>query len=195
MTGDKLPTVLPLALVGAVWAFTFWLDHLAQPANPGAGGESRHNPDYFVDGLTAVHMNTSGATSYTLSSAKMVHYPDDNATLLTTPKFVSLGEAKAPVTITANQAVVSGNGAHVYFQDDVRVTRAAFGNSSELLMRTAFLHVVPEEKLEMTDRTVTITDAATTVTAEGLELNSDTRIIKLLSRVRGTYDPTKAPPR
>ena len=193
MTGDKVTAALPLMLVGMVVAFTFWLDQLAQPAKPGIGGASRHDPDYIVDGLTAIRMNESGAASYTLSAVKMVHYPDDNTTLLTTPKFVSLGDAKAPVTITANQAVVSTNGEHVYFQDDVRVTRSAFGDSSELVMRTAFLHVMPEDRLARTDRTVTITDAATTVTAVGLELNSETREIKLLSNVRGTYDPNKAP--
>ena len=193
MTGDKLTAALPLILVGMVVAFTFWLDHLAQPVRPGTGGASRHDPDYMVDGLSAIRMNESGAASYTLSAVKMVHYPDDNTTLLTTPKLVSLGSAKAPVTITAHQAVVSTNGEHVYFQDDVRVTRSAFGDSSELVMRTAFLHVMPDDSLAMTDRTVTITDAATTVTAVGLELNSETRVIKLLSNVRGTYDPNKAP--
>ena len=192
MTGDKVTAALPLILVGMVVAFTFWLDQLARPGQPGIGA-SRHDPDYMVDGLTAIRMNESGAASYTLSAVKMVHYPDDNTTLLTTPKFVSLGDAKAPVTITANQAVVSTNGEHVYFQDDVRVTRSAFGDSSELVMRTAFLHVMPEDRLARTDRTVTITDAATTVTAVGLELNSETREIKLLSNVRGTYDPNKAP--
>ena len=31
------------------------------------------------------------------------------------------------------------------------------------------------------------------VTAEGLEMNNETRVIKLLSKVRGTYEPGKAP--
>jgi len=193
MTGDKLTAVLPLILVGMLVAFTFWLDRLAQPVALGTAGASRHDPDYMVDGFSAIRMNESGAASYTLSAAKMVHYPDDDTTLLTAPRFVSLGSAKAPVTITASQAVVSTNGEHVYFQDDVRVTRAAFGDSSELMMRTAFLHVIPDDSLARTDRTVTITDAAATVTAVGLELNSETRVIKLLSNVRGTYDPNKSP--
>ena len=38
-----------------------------------------------------------------------------------------------------------------------------------------------------TDQPVTITDAHTKVSAVGLELNSETRILKLLSSVRGTY--------
>ena len=193
MTSDKLTTALPLILVGTLAAFTFWLDRLAQPVALGGGGASRHDPDYMVDGLSAIRMSESGAASYTLAATRMVHYPDDDTTLLTTPRFVSLGSGKAPVTITAHEAVVSSNGEHVYFQDDVRVTRAAFGASSELVLRTAFLHVIPDDSLAKTDRAVTITDAATTVTAVGLELNSETRIIKLLSRVRGTYDPSKSP--
>jgi len=192
MKGENLTNVLPLILVGMLVAFTFWLDRLAQPVAIGPGGASRHDPDYMVDGLSAMRMNDSGAASYTLSAVKMVHFPDDDTTLLTTPRFVSLGAAKAPVTITANQAVVSSNGKHVYFQDDVRVTRSAFGDSSELQMRTAFLHVIPDDNLATTDRAVTITDALTTVTAIGLELNSETRVMKLLARVRGTYDANKS---
>ena len=56
-------------------------------------------------------------------------------------------------------------------------------------MRTTYLHVIPDDNIAKTDRPVTITDAATVVNAVGLELNSETRVLKLLSRVRGTYDP------
>lgn len=193
MMGDRLTTVLPLILVGMLVAFTFWLDQLVQPVATGPGSASRHDPDYAVDGLSALRMNESGAAGYTLSAAKMVHFPDDDTTLLTTPRFVSLGEAKAPITITARQALVSSNGDDVYFQDDVRVTRAAFGDSSELLMQTVYLHVIPDDKIAKTDHPVTITDSATTVTAVGLELNSETRVMKLLAKVHGTYDPNKSP--
>jgi lipopolysaccharide export system protein LptC len=195
MNGDRITAVLPLLLVAMLVGFTFWLDRLAQPPEASGGGMKRHDPDYTVDGLSARRMNESGATAYTLSAKKMVHYPDDDTTLLTTPRLVSLGTEKAPITITSNQALVSSNGENVYFQDDVRVTRAAFGDSSEMQMRTSYLHVIPDDDIAKTDRPVTITDAATTVTASGLELNSDSRIMKLQGRVHGTYDPNKAPRR
>jgi len=191
MFADRLTTVLPLVLVGLLVALTFWLDHMAQPTAR-VGGPSRHDPDYFVEGLAATRMGDSGAAAYTLSARKMTHYPDDDTTVLSAPRFVSFTSAKAPVTITANEAVVSANGEHVYFQDDVRITRAAHGDASELVMRTSFLHVIPEDKLARTDRAVTITNAATTVTAVGLELSSELHVLKLLSRVKGTYDPAKA---
>jgi lipopolysaccharide export system protein LptC len=190
--GNRLTTLAPVVLVGMLVALTFWLDNIAQPA-PRGPGASRHDPDYIVDKLSATLMGATGTADYTLSAAKLMHYPDDDSTVLTAPKFVSHPTTQNPVTITASQGVVSSNGEHVYFQDDVRVVRPATRDASELTARTDFLHVVPEFSIATTDRLVTITDAATTVTAVGLELNSDTRILKLQSRVRGTYDPAVAP--
>lgn len=187
----RLTTVAPLVLVGALAALTFWLDRLGQGDDRDIVGPSRHDPDFIVDRLTAVSMNAAGIASYTLTAARMMHYPDDDSTLLTDPTFVSYGSAKAPVTITSNEGVVSSKGDHVYFQDNVRVTRAPYGDNSELVLRTTFLHVVPDKHVARTDRSVTITDATTVVTAEGFEMNSETRVIKLMSKVRGTYDPAK----
>ena len=191
---NRLTALAPLMLVALLAALTFWLDQIAQPSGRGTGG-SRYDPDYVVEKLTAVSLSQAGAASYTLAAAKMVHYPDGDTTLLTTPRFISYASAKAPVTITSSEAVVSANGQHVYFQDDVRVTRAAHESASELVVKTTFLHVIPDDNLAMTDRAVTITDATGTVAAVGLELNNATRVLKLLSNVRGIYDPSKTPRR
>lgn len=193
MIGNRLATIVPLALVGALVALTFWLDLIAQPPVRGPAG-SRNDPDYIVENLSAVSMGASGTAKHVLSAAKMAHYAIENTTLLTRPKFVSYGSERSPVTITAAEATVSANGEHVYFQDDVRVTRAAHGANSELNVRTAFLHVIPDYNIAKTDRTVTITNDAVSVTAVGLELNNETRVIKLLSNVRGTYDTSKQSP-
>jgi lipopolysaccharide export system protein LptC len=193
--GDRLAATAPLLLVAMLAALTYWLDQIARPMPAGPANGNRNDPDYIVDNLSAVSMNQKGAASYTLSAARMLHYPYDDSTLMTEPRLVSYGSEKAPVTITANKAVVSANGQDVFFHDDVRVTRAAHGKNSELIVRTAFLHVIPDDNIAKTDRPVTITDAATTVTAVGLEFNSETHILKLHSTVRGTYDVGKAPPR
>jgi len=195
MMRARLTTAAPLLLIGMLAALTFWLDRVAQGPARDLLGPSRHDPDYIVEKLSGVRLGEAGVAAYTLSATKMVHYPDDDSTLLTAPKFVSFGSSKAPVTITASEAVVSGKGDHIYFQDDVRVTRVAYADNSELVMRTTFLHVVPDQNIARTDRSVTITDATGTVTADGFEMNGETRVIKLLSKVRGIYDPGKEPRR
>jgi lipopolysaccharide export system protein LptC len=192
MRGDSLTTLAPVMLVAILAGLTFWLDNVAQLSPPTRGG-SRHDPDYIVDRFSAVRMSQAGVAQYTLSAARMLHYPDDDSTLLTDPVFVSYAEGRAPLTITAEQAVVSSKGEHVYFQHRVRVTRAAHGDASEMLVETPFLHVIPDDGIAKTDRAVTITDAATRVTAVGMEMNNETREIRLLSDVRGRYDPLLAP--
>ena len=189
----RLTTLAPLVLAGLLAGLTFWLDRFAQGPERDLVGPSRHDPDYIVEKLSGVSLGDTGTPSYTLSAAKLVHYPDDDSTLLTAPKFVSYGTSKAIVTVTANEGVVSARGDHVYFQDDVRVTRAANESASELVMRTSFLHVVPDHHIARTDRSVTLVDEANTVTAVGLEMNNETRVIRLLSKVRGTYEPSKQP--
>src|SRR5215831_16750741 len=124
---------------------------------------SRHDPDYTVDRLKAARTDAAGVVVYTLDADRMIHYPDDDTTHLTAPRFVSLRSKEAPVTITAREGLVSSNGDNVYFRNDVKVTRAAHADRSELVMRTTYLHVIPDDNIAKTDRPVTITDAATVV--------------------------------
>ena len=184
---DRLTAWFPLALLALLAALTFWLDSFVRPPASYAGAAARHDPDYIVHGLSAVRMDADGSVKYSLRAERMVHYPDDDTTHLRRPRFVSYATAQAPVTITAREGLVSSEGENIYFHDDVLVTRAAYSDRSELVMRTTYLHVVPDSNIAKTDRPVTITDANTTVHAVGLELNSETQVLRLLSRVKGTY--------
>lgn len=190
---DRLTAWFPLLLLAALAALTFWLDTFVRP--PPAAGDSaaRHDPDYIVDGLSALRMDERGGVKYSLFAERMVHYPDDDTTHLSRPRFVSYATAQSPVSITSREGLVSSEGENIYFHDDVVVTRAPYAKRSELVVRTEYLHVMPDSHIAKTDRPVTITDANTTVHAVGLELNTETQVLRLLSRVRGTYhDPSKA---
>ena len=190
---ERLTSWFPFALLAGLAALTFWLDRMVQFAPGPSGAASRHDPDYMVDRLKAARTNEAGAVIYTLAADRMIHYPDDDTTVLTAPRFVSFRSKQAPVTITAREGLVSSNGDNVYFKDDVKVTRAAYADRSEMVLRTTFLHIIPDDNIAKTDRPVTMTDAATVVNAVGLELNNETRVLKLFSNVRGTYDPKLAP--
>lgn len=190
---DRLTAWFPLLLLAALAALTFWLDSFVRPPPAASSGAMRHDPDYIVNGLSAVRMDENGSVKYSLSAERMVHYPDDDTTHLSRPRFVSYATAQAPVTITSREGLVSSEGENIYFHDDVVVTRAPYAKRSALVVRTEYLHVIPDSHIAKTDRPVTITDAHTTVHAVGLELNSETQVLRLLSRVKGTYhDPSKA---
>jgi lipopolysaccharide export system protein LptC len=121
-----------------------------------------------------------------LHAVKMMHFPDDDSTDLVSPRFVSYGRG-APLSITSKDAQVSSNGGNVYFRGDVRATRAAYGGNSALVVVTDYLHLLPDDNVAKTDRRVTISDANMTVEGIGMELNSETRVLKLNAAVRGAY--------
>lgn len=185
--GDRFSGWFPLLLLAVLAGATLWLDHIVQPpAGPRvtASGE----PDYIVDGLSALRMDEEGRVKHTLRAKKMTHYPEDDLTLLVEPTLVTYTEGRSPVTVTARHARVSGNGENVYFEDGVRVVRAPQGNRTELVVETNYLHVMPDANIAKTDKPVTIRDAAAVVVASGLELNSESRVLRLQGRVKGTYD-------
>jgi lipopolysaccharide export system protein LptC len=174
------------ALLVALAALTFWLDRIAQPAPAAARDVSNLDPDYIVDGLSAFTMDAQGRLTHTLRAQKMTHYPDEDLTVLIEPRFVAYAEDQPPVTVTSRQARMSGNGENVYFEREVRVVRAPSENTGELVVETNFLHVIPDAKIAQTDQPVTIREANLLVNASGLELNSDTRVLQLFGRVKGT---------
>jgi lipopolysaccharide export system protein LptC len=188
---ERFATWFPLLLLALLAALTFWIDRTVGPPTPTPDGTTRHDPDFMAEKLFAIRMTPGGQVKHTLFAEKMVHYPDDDTTHLASPVFTSYATANSPVTITAKQGLVSSEGENVYFKDNVRAARAPYDNKSELVVRTSYLHIVPDDNIAKTDQPVTISDANITVDAIGLELNNETRILKLHSRVRGTYEQNK----
>jgi len=176
--------VLLLALVAGV---TVWLDQQVQPPERARDGKLRHDPDYVVDNFSATRIGPGGTARYTLSARRMVHYPDDDTTVLDAPKLVNFGLSNETVTVTSKSALLSSNGNDAYLLDDVRLVRSAYADKSELTLETSWLHVIPDDDLAQTDKPVKLFDANTLITSVGLEFNNQTRILKLLSNVRGTY--------
>jgi lipopolysaccharide export system protein LptC len=185
---DRFAGLFPVLLLMLLAALTFWLDRAVQPPGGQGPGEVKHDPDYIVNGLTAVRMDSNGRIQHTLNARMMTHYPDDDVTVLVAPKLVTYAENRAPVTVTSRDAHMSGNGEDVYFENDVRVVRAPIANQSELVLETNYLHVIPDDNIAKTDRPVTIRNGAGVVTASGLELNSETRVLNLYGRVKAVFD-------
>lgn len=189
---NRLSQIFPLLLLAVLAALTFWLDQTVQQGDKYAEN-MRADPDFIIDNIVARRLDVNGNVKHTLYASRMTHFPNDDSTHLVSPRFISNASANVPVTITSRTARVSSGGENVYFEDDVRVVRAPYGNRTEMALETSFLHVIPDSHIARTDRPVTITDAHTVATAIGLELNSETRIVNFLSQFRGTYhDPERA---
>jgi lipopolysaccharide export system protein LptC len=189
---NRLSQIFPLLLLAVLATLTFWLDQAVQQGDRPAESE-RADPDFIVDNIVARRFDVKGNLKHTLYASRMTHFPLDDSTHLVSPRFVSNASLPAPISITSRTARVSSGGDNVYFEDDVKVVRAAYGDRSDLTLETTFLHVIPDENIARTDRPITVTDSHTVATAIGLELNSEARTVKFLSQFRGTYhDPARA---
>jgi lipopolysaccharide export system protein LptC len=188
--GERLSNLFPLALMIVLAALTYWLDRAVQGPAAVSNVLLRHDPDYIVDKLLATRMDVGGAIKNTLFSQKLTHFPDDDTTVLEGPRFISHAKG-TPLTVTSKTGLVSSNGENVYFRDNVRAVRAPFGQRSEMVVETEYLHVMPDDNVAKTDRAVTITDASMVIHAVGMEINSETRVLKLDAQVRGVYHDAK----
>jgi lipopolysaccharide export system protein LptC len=188
--GERLTNLFPLVLMVLLAALTYWLDRVVQRPVAAPNALLRHDPDYIVDKLLATRMDINGRIKNTLHSVKLVHFPDDDTTEIEAPRFISYAKS-APVTITSKKGLVSSNGENVYFRESVRVVRAPYGEKSEMVMNTEYLHVLPDDNIARTDRAITITDANMVVHAVGMEMNSETRMMQLHAQVKGVYYDAK----
>lgn len=191
MTGlmhERFTLWVPAVLLVLLVMLLFWLDQAVQPPQPKTDGSSRHDPDYVVENFSATRMGKDGLPQHTLSAAKMTHYPDDDTTHLDAPHFTHFAIGKSPLHIQSGKALLSRDGEHAYFTDHVLVTREADKDRSAMTLATSYLHLIPERDLALTDKPVSIRDANTNVDAVGLELNNQTHVIKLFSRVKGRYE-------
>ncbi len=188
---QRLTAWFPVVLLVAVAAVTVWLDRQVQPPERTHDGKMRHDPDYMVDNFSATRVGPDGVVRYMLSARRMVHYPDDDTTHLDAPKLVNFGKSNETITVTSKTALLSSNGENAYLTDDVRLVRSAYADKSELTMQTSWLHIIPDDDIAKTDKPVKIYDANTLITSVGLEFNNKTRILKLLSNVRGKYEKPK----
>lgn len=190
---DRITAWFPIMTLVLLAAVTVWLDRQVQPPEGPRDGTARHDPDYMIENIAATRIGADGNPRYTLSARRVTHYPDDDSTHLDAPRLVRFAPDQGPVTMSSRTALVSSNGADVYLMDDVKVVRAPYAKHSELVLETPYLHIVPDDDVAQTDKPVKIHDANTLISAVGLEFNNATRILKLLSHVRGTYDKRKLP--
>jgi lipopolysaccharide export system protein LptC len=189
--GDRLSGGFAIVILALLAGLTYWLDQLlVAPVAPRVKPPA-HEPDYVVDKLLATRMNLDGRVRDTLRAERMMHFPQDDSTAMTRPRFMSFVTG-APLAVTSNTARASSNGGDLYFEGDVTVTRAPDAGQGELRVQTQYLHVMPDDNVARTDRPVILSGAGSVIHAGGMDLNAETRVLKLTGGVRGVFQAEPA---
>lgn len=182
-----LPLLPLLGLLGA----TYWLNQQVQPEPAKPDGSKRHDPDAIVENFSATELNEQGVPNFIMAATKMLHYPDDDSTIVEAPRITLSSPGQPAIHATARSATISSKGDEIFLHDDVEVRRDAGSLLDALTLKTDYLHIIPDQDLADTDRPVTIVDAHNIVHATGMEMDNKTRIMKLLSQVRSDHVPGK----
>ena len=137
-----------LTIVVVLAALTAWMqsDLIAEPEEE-LSIEQRHDPDYYIENFTAVGMDIDGTRKYVLEAARMVHFPDDDTSLLDKPHIIKLAPNEAPTHIYAETGWVAPDGDEVIMTGNVLVIRGKDETGSGGVTTTEKLRIVLEEPI------------------------------------------------
>jgi lipopolysaccharide export system protein LptC len=183
---DRVALWLPVAVLVLLGMLTFWIDQSVKEAGS-RNGINLEEPDSIVENFLAVSTDVAGITRYRLTAERLRHFSDNKLTLLDKPTLTHLHAKQGEMRITSSQASVSPEGDKVVFSGEVNLLRPANGGRNELSMRTTLLEVFTEKSEVLTHEPVVIQQPGMQITANGLHLYANTRVLKLKGRVKAQY--------
>jgi lipopolysaccharide export system protein LptC len=179
----------PLILAGLLAVITFWINLAVEQQGPKIDGSNRHDPDYTMHNFVTTQTDITGKLRYVLAAAEMLHYPDDDSTVLQRPRFTQYTTDKPYTQIEGLRGYISSDGEEVELVDNVKVVRQAFEGKGEMQLHTEKLLILPKQDIAKTNSPVVITQAPKTVIhGTGMIFDKKNQTVKLLSRVKVHYE-------
>ena len=186
--------IFPLVLATFLAVITFWINLAVEQQGPKIDGSNRHDPDYSMHNFVNTQTDITGKLRYVLAAAEMVHYPDDDSTVLQRPRFTQYTTNKPYTQIEALRGYVSSNGEEIELVDNVIVVRQAFEGKGEMQLLTEKLIILPNQDLATTKSRVVIKQALKTVIhATGMVFDKKKQTIQLFNRVKVHYERPAGP--
>jgi len=134
----RIEQVLLIAIVALLGSLTLWLQYgLEDKAEPAVPAHERHDPDFYIENFTATGMDDNGVRHYTLEAERMIHYPDDNTSLLDKPHLIQYEAGREPTHAYAESGWVSPDGDEVLLTGNVRVIRGKDASGSGAAVMTS----------------------------------------------------------
>lgn len=179
----------PLVLAIFLAIITFWINVTVEQQGPKIDGSNRHDPDYTMNNFVNTQTDITGKLRYVLAAAEMVHYPDDDSTVLQRPKFTQYSANKPYTQIEGLRAYVSSNGEEIELVDNIKVVRQAFEGKGEMQLFTEKLIILPNQDIVKTNSPVIIKQLPKTlIRATGMVFDKKNQTITLNKRVKAHYE-------
>lgn len=180
---DRAASLFPLVMLVLLAALTLWLNRVVQGDNP--RGPQRHDADYWVERFEVRRFDMDGKLQHTLVAEKLLHFPDDDTTVVTAPHITY--HQQPPSEVSARTAYIGRDGKQVDLVDQVRVIRhGATGDTPPTVLATQSLTVFPDDEKGSSNAPVVITQGKSVMNGSGLDIDNRSGITVLRGRVTGT---------
>jgi lipopolysaccharide export system protein LptC len=181
----------PLGILAIIAGLTFWLQFVVQSPRSNMVSKGQHIADYIIEQFVVSRTNLSGVVIYTLRADHAEHFLDDDTTTLLQPHLVAHDDHQGSADVKAKRAFVTAKGKQVNFIGNVVLVRDAHDELGPLTLTTQYLEAIPDARVIRTNKLVHVTGKSIQMTAGGLELNNQTRILRLTNKVKARYEPIK----
>ncbi len=149
-----------------------------------------NEPDAFMENVTATIINKEGVRSILIESPRMVHYAENDTTVIETPKITIYRNSPEPWLINSDYARATQGTNKIFFWSNVVIHHPYDESTPITTFKTNTLTVFPQDKRAETADAVVLTQPETVVHAVGMTANLNDGEVKLLSQARGEYVPS-----
>jgi lipopolysaccharide export system protein LptC len=186
MNRFRWTSLIPVVAMALLAGITYWLLQATKPhSNEDVMRPKTHTPDYFADNFSVSELDQTGSTQYRLTAQKLIHYEDTEDSDLTMPAIRAFQPGKPIVTATGDTGTVNGDASIVNLYDHARILRAAGDGDPEMQADSQHFRVLVNDDVIETEKPVKLRRGLSVMTADGMNYNNVTRVMKLFGNVRG----------
>jgi len=184
-----LTTYLPLLMMSALAALTWWLARYSpQASDERPPRVVRHDPDYTAQRATLQRFNAEGRLVAQVEGEQVRHYPDTAEIEVDTVRLATTGPDGRRTQATARQAIAADDSSRYSLQGGARVlSTAADGHNVQI--DGEHLVVLPKERRVRADKPVTVRQGGSTLVADAMEFDETTQLVTLHGHVRAVLLP------
>jgi len=130
-----------LGVLGSMAALGIWMQvSLLEPSATTPSVVPGHDPDYYIQNFTATGRDEAGVI-YVLKAERLVHFPDDNTSLLDVPHLVQYDAGRPARETTSESGWMSGDGSEILLTGNVEVKQLKSADDPGSVTRTQRLLV------------------------------------------------------
>jgi lipopolysaccharide export system protein LptC len=186
---NRLHYLIIFFVVLLIAAYSNWLLTTFRPDKLTGPRPVRHDPDYFIEGVTATVMQVGGQPRYRLRSQRIEHYPDDHSLALTEPRADYFRPDLPAWHLRAERGRIYDRGERVFLDGAVFMNRPADRKRPAAELETRDLELLPQQEYAETAARARLRLGRNTLAGTGMQLFLKQGRLELLADGEGTYVP------